>query len=188
MNTAIEEERPMCRPEGVPEPDRLREFALAALSHDAVDDAVTGLLFEHVVEGRYHPSVIAAELPRLLEEVLGAATLADWQALAGLLVSEQGSAAQAAQSGGGERRVTALGTRIDVGLIREFLWLALTHPAAAPRLEAALAEGKEGVHPWVFATSLRRVVEGLLRALGEEDWNVITGQLIAEARALDGEV
>lgn len=134
MNTAIEEEQAMCRLGSVPEPDRLREFALAALSHDAVDDAVTELLFEHVVEGRYHPSVIAAELPRLLEEVAGAATLTDWQALAGLLVSEQGSAAQAAQSGGGERRVTALGTRIDVGLIREFLWMALTHPAAATRL------------------------------------------------------
>lgn len=44
----------------------LRDFILHAFNHDAVQDAVTGLLFEHVVEGRYHPSVVANSLKPII--------------------------------------------------------------------------------------------------------------------------
>ncbi|MFZ2112752.1 MAG: hypothetical protein WAU77_03345 [Solirubrobacteraceae bacterium] len=56
----------------------IREFLLAALSHDAVTDAVDAMLFEHVVEGRIHPSVITENLRPLITEVLDVATSEDW--------------------------------------------------------------------------------------------------------------
>ncbi len=56
----------------------IREFLLAALSHDAVTDAVDAMLFEHIVEGRLHPSVITENLRPLITEVLDVATSEDW--------------------------------------------------------------------------------------------------------------
>jgi len=41
-----------------------------------------------VVEGRYHPTVVAATLPGLLSEVIGAARTEDWAAVAGELIAE----------------------------------------------------------------------------------------------------
>jgi hypothetical protein len=66
----------------------LRGFLKRALEDDAVADAVNELLFEHVVAGRYHPSVVAETLPSHIEEILGAARREDWQAVADELIAE----------------------------------------------------------------------------------------------------
>jgi hypothetical protein len=42
--------------------EQIRDLLLRALSHDAVEDAVTELLFEHVVGGRFQCSEVAALL------------------------------------------------------------------------------------------------------------------------------
>lgn len=66
----------------------LRDFLKRALGDDAVADKVDGLLFDHVAEGRYHPSVIAETLPGFLNEIIGAARAEDWQAVADELIAE----------------------------------------------------------------------------------------------------
>ena len=66
----------------------IRRFLLAALSHDAVTDAVDAMLFEHVVENRLHPSVLTENLRPLIVEVLDTATLEDWQYVSGTLIEE----------------------------------------------------------------------------------------------------
>lgn len=170
----------------------IRGLLTRTLSHDIVDDAVTEMLFEHIVEGRYHPLVIASSLPLRIEEILGVTTAEDWQVLAEALVIE-GPGADGRivrESAAGQARVSEQGTRFDVGLIRDFLWTALTDPVAAPWLGdlRSRLEGGRPVHPSAIGQALRQIVEGALRVGSEEDWNVITGQLIAEARAVNGEV
>jgi len=66
----------------------LRAFLKRTLEDDALADPVNELLFEHVVAGRYHPSVIAESLPAFITEILGAATREDWQAVADELIAE----------------------------------------------------------------------------------------------------
>lgn len=60
----------------------LRDFLRAALRHAAVSDAVAQLGFESVVAGRTTPSELSAKLRPLLEEVLAAATDADFLTIA----------------------------------------------------------------------------------------------------------
>lgn len=66
----------------------LRGFARAALDLDAVHDKVRDLLYEHVVEDRYHPSVVAESLRPLIDELLNTMTRADWQLVADELIAE----------------------------------------------------------------------------------------------------
>lgn len=66
----------------------LRGYLKRALEDDAVADPVNDLLFEHVVAGRYHRSVVAESLPGCIHEILGAATREDWQAVADELIAE----------------------------------------------------------------------------------------------------
>lgn len=66
----------------------LRAFLKRTLADDAVADPVNELLFEHVVAGRYHPSVVAESLPSFITEILSAATREDWQAVADELIAE----------------------------------------------------------------------------------------------------
>lgn len=66
----------------------IRDFLAAALAHDAVQDNVNDLLFAHVVEGRYHPSVIVESLRPMIEEILEVATGEDWRAVAAQLIAE----------------------------------------------------------------------------------------------------
>jgi hypothetical protein len=65
-----------------------RAFLKRALEDDAVADPVNELLFEHVVAGRYHRSVVAESLPTYIAEILAAATGEDWQAVADELIAE----------------------------------------------------------------------------------------------------
>jgi hypothetical protein len=73
----------------------IREFLLAALSQDAVEDAVIAMLFEHVVEGRLHQSVITENLRPLITEVLDVATVDDWQYVSSTLIEEARGVLQA---------------------------------------------------------------------------------------------
>lgn len=66
----------------------IRGFAKRALGDDAVADEVDELLFDHVVESRLHPSVVAATLPQFLNEILHAMTGEDWQMVADELIAE----------------------------------------------------------------------------------------------------
>jgi hypothetical protein len=66
----------------------LRGFLKRALEDEVVSDPVNDLLFEHVVAGRYHPSVVAENLPSFISEILGVATREDWQAVADELIAE----------------------------------------------------------------------------------------------------
>lgn len=66
----------------------LRGFLKRALEDDAVADAVNELLFEHVVAGRYHLSVVAESLPTYINEILNTASVEDWQAVADELIAE----------------------------------------------------------------------------------------------------
>lgn len=66
----------------------LRTFLKRTLGDDALADPVNDLLFDHVVAGRFHPSVVAESLPSYINEVLNAATCEDWQAVADELIAE----------------------------------------------------------------------------------------------------
>ena len=68
--------------------ETLRGFARAALSLDAVQDKVNDLLFDHVVGGRFHPSVVAESLPSMIDELLDTMTRADWQLVADELIRD----------------------------------------------------------------------------------------------------
>lgn len=68
--------------------EMIRDFLAAALHHDAVQDNLNDLLFAHVVEGRYHSSVVVATLRPMIEEVLEAASGEDWRAVAERLIAE----------------------------------------------------------------------------------------------------
>jgi Winged helix-turn helix len=66
----------------------VRGFLLTALGHDAVIDRVNDLLFEHVMERKYHPSVVATSLEPIIDEVLDVATFEDWDWVARTLIAE----------------------------------------------------------------------------------------------------
>jgi hypothetical protein len=114
----------------------VRRFLLAALEHDAVTDRVHDLIFEHVMEGKYHPSVVAASLEPIITEVLGVATPEDWewvshtfiaQACEALGVEHPVNRAPEAQSSqtptASRRRLRSL----DPGELREKLTEIYTH-------------------------------------------------------------
>lgn len=66
----------------------LRAFLKRTLGDDAVADPVNELLFEYVVVGHLHSSVVAETLPSYITEILGTATREDWQAVADELIAE----------------------------------------------------------------------------------------------------
>lgn len=66
----------------------IRSFLRSALGDDTVVDAVNELIFEHVVGGRFHRTVVVSSLPAFINEILETATVADWQAVADDLIAE----------------------------------------------------------------------------------------------------
>ena len=66
----------------------LRGFLKRALEDDAVADPVNELLFEYVVVGHLHSSVVAETLPSYISEILATATREDWQAVADELIAD----------------------------------------------------------------------------------------------------
>lgn len=72
----------------------IHAFIRHALDHDAVEQDVMSLLHEHVVGGRYHPSVVADSLRPMIDEILDTATTADWNRVAADLITEAREALQ----------------------------------------------------------------------------------------------
>ncbi|MGC1852402.1 MAG: hypothetical protein WA687_08190 [Solirubrobacterales bacterium] len=169
--------------------DEARDLLLRALHHDAVEDAVTEVLFEHVVGGRYERSEIVALLRLKIQDVLHAATGEDWKAIAEAYAANDGDLDPAEIGASGAGRAHEFdGTRFDVGLIREFLATVLADPASADRLaEAPARAGGPEASTSVIAEELRAAAAGVLRAASEEDWNAVTDQLISQAREIEGE-
>jgi hypothetical protein len=66
----------------------LRSFLKRALEDDALADPVNELLFEYVVVGHLHRSVVAETLPSYVNEILNTATREDWQAVTDELIAE----------------------------------------------------------------------------------------------------
>lgn len=75
----------------------IRGFIHEALAYDAAADTVNDLLFEHVVEGRYHPSVVADSLRSYIDEILNTATREDWGRIAAELIADARESLEPAQ-------------------------------------------------------------------------------------------
>ncbi|MBS1885631.1 MAG: hypothetical protein JSU06_00415 [Actinobacteria bacterium] len=158
-----------------------RRFLLAALGHDAVDDAVTELLFEHVVLGRYHWTVVANSLAPILSEVTEVADESDWAAAADHVLDPDPPASDPA----GSRR-SEQGTDFTVALIRGFLRALSDDPLVRERLRSRPEVERRGFDPGLRGGVLKEEILDALRAGTEEDWNIVAGQLIAEAREVTG--
>lgn len=158
-----------------------RRFLMTALSHDAADEAVTELLFDHVVRGRDHWTVVASSLAPILTEVAMVADEADWVAVADHLLDPDAPVVDP----GGSRR-SEQGTDFPVALIRAFLRAACHDPLVAGRIERRPEIGRRGFDPALRAEVLKEEVLHAFRSGTEEDWNMIAGQLIAEAREVTG--
>jgi hypothetical protein len=158
-----------------------RRFLMTALAHDAADEAVTELLFDHVVRGRDHWTVVAGSLAPILSEVAMVADEADWIAVADHLLDPDAPVVDPA----GSRR-SEQGTDFPVALIRGFLRAACHDPLVAGRIDRRGAIGRRGFDPAYRAGMLKGEVLDAFRSGTEEDWNMIAGQLIAEAREVTG--
>jgi hypothetical protein len=169
--------------------DQARELLLRALAHDAVADAVTELLFEHVVGGRYEHSDIAGLLRLRIQDPFHAATGEDWEALAEAYAASAGDLDPAALGETGAGRVHEYdGTRFDVGLLREFLATLLADPASADRIaDATAGAGGHEAPPSVIAKGLRSAAARILLSPSKEDWGTVADKLIAQAREIDAE-
>jgi hypothetical protein len=169
--------------------DQVREPLLRALNHDAVADAVTELLFEHVVGGRYEHSEVAGLLRLRIQDPFHAATGEDWQALAEAYAASAGDLDPAALGETGAGRVHEYdGTRFDVGLLREFLATLLADQASADRIaDATAGAGGHEAPPSVIAKGLRSAAARALLSPSKEDWGAVADQLIAQAREIDAE-
>lgn len=169
--------------------DQAREPLLRALNHDAVADAVTELLFEHVVGSRYKSADVAGLLRLRIQDPFHAATGEDWEALAEAYAASAGDLDPTALGETDAGRVHEYdGTRFDVGLLREFLATLLADPASAERIADATAEaGGPEAPPSVIARQLRLAAARVLLSPSKEDWGAVADQLIAEAREIDAE-
>lgn len=81
----------------------IRGFLRRALSDDAIADGVNDLLFQHVVEGRYHRSFVAGNLPGFINEILYATTAEDWRAVADEMIAEARELNAEAEGSGDDR-------------------------------------------------------------------------------------
>lgn len=158
-----------------------RRFLLAALTHGAVDDAVTELLFEHVVVGRYHRTVVAASLAPILSEVTQVADDADWAAAADHVLDPEAPVADPQDS-----RRSEQGADFTVALIRGFLRALADDPLMRERLRRRPEIGGRGFPPKYRGRALREETLDALRSGTDEDWRIVAGQLIAEARDVIG--
>ena len=70
------------------EVDLIHDFIRCALAHDAIADPVFELLYEHVVGGRLHASVVASSLKPFIDEVLDSATDEDWRTVGDELIED----------------------------------------------------------------------------------------------------
>jgi hypothetical protein len=158
-----------------------RRFLLTAIAHDAVDDAVTELLFEHVVLGSYHWTVVASSLAPILSEATGVADESDWIAAADHVLDPDAPPADPA----GSRR-SEQGTDFTVALIRDFLRALSDDPLVRERIRHRPEIRRRGFDPAYRGGALKEEILGALRSGTAEDWRIVAGQLIAEAREVTG--
>lgn len=70
------------------DPETIRSFILAALAHPAAAEQTDNLLYSHVAEGRCHPTVVAASLRPIIDDIIQTATAEDWDAITRQLTTE----------------------------------------------------------------------------------------------------
>lgn len=133
------------------EGEEKRRFLTAALRHDAADDAVTELLFEHVVLGRYHRTVVADSLAPILGEVIEVADETDWAAVADHVLDPEAPVSDPPGS-----RCSEQGTDFTVALIREFLRAACKDPLVGERLGRRPGMERRGLDPALRGGCSRR--------------------------------
>lgn len=160
---------------------RRRAFLMKALQHDAVEEAVTELLFDHVVLGKCHWTVVAASLEPILHEAYEVADPSDWTAVALHLMDPDAPF----EDPPGARR-SEQGSVFDVALIRSFLRTVAEDPILAERFRSRPEIATEGIDPALRVAAVKEEVTGALRSGTDEDRNIIAGQLIAEAREVTG--
>jgi hypothetical protein len=158
-----------------------RRLLLTALGNDAVDEAVIELLFEHVVQGRLHWTVVANSLAPILSEVTEVADEADWIDAADHVLDPD----LPADDLEGSRR-SEQGTDFTVALIRGFLRTLSDDPLVRDRIRRRPEIERRGFDPAYRAGALKEEILDALRSGTEEDWNIVAGQLIAEARDVTG--
>jgi hypothetical protein len=158
-----------------------QRFLMAALAHDAVDDAVTELLFEHVVQGKYHWTVVANSLAPFLSEVTEVADDADWAAVAEHVLDPEAPPIEADGSRRSEQENV-----FRISLIRGFLRALADDPFVSERLRRRPEIGRRGFDPAYRGGAVKEEIFDALRSGTEEDWNIVAGQLIAEARDVTG--
>lgn len=66
----------------------VRDFILAALRHDAIQDVLSEQLFERLERDEADPDALAGALRLLIEEVLDAATAEDLRGIARCLIDD----------------------------------------------------------------------------------------------------
>jgi hypothetical protein len=158
-----------------------RRFLMAALAHDAIDEAVNELLFDHVVVGKYHWTVVATSLAPILSEATGVADETDWVAAADHVLDPEAEATDPE----GLRR-SEQGTDFGIALIRGFLRALADDPLVRERLLRRPEVGRRACFSVYRAGVVKEEILDAFRSATEEDWNIVAGQLIAEARDVTG--
>jgi hypothetical protein len=142
---------------------------------------VTELLFDHLVRGRHHWTVVAGSSAPILSEMIGVADEADWAAVADHLLDPEAPVSDPLGSRRSER-----GTDFPIHLIRGFLRAACEDRLVAERIERRPEIGRRGFDPALRGGVLKEQVLDAFRSGIGEDWNLIAGQLIAEAHEVTG--
>lgn len=165
----------------------IRDLLSRAIKHDAVADEVIEIQQAHA-GGHCTRAELAAAVRLKVQHVLRAATGEDWMAVTEAYIANGDRLDRTALLESGASRVHEFdGARIDVGLVRDFLAMVVTDPAAADRLaevgQAALSQTTTR-----NAEAMRRAVaEIFAREVTEDDWNEIAGRLIADPLDMDAE-
>jgi hypothetical protein len=159
--------------------DPNRPLLLRALGHEANEDGVADLLFDHVVLGRLHWTVVANSLPLIVEEALQVADEEDWAATVGHVLGHDRKDPPGS-------RATRTGVVIDIATIRSFLRALVDEPQVRDRLRIAIRVALEGAGSHPVGEILKEEVLDFFRSIDDGEWNVVAGQLIAEARAVNG--
>jgi hypothetical protein len=136
----------------------VRDFIACALAHDALADPVRELLYDHVVEGRHDPSVIAVSLKRLLTEILATATALDWRAVAGQVI---------------DNARHTLGEPTEPAAIAiDQAQRAAIHPHVISDLGIAISEANVALEcgEWAAVQALRCRIEQDMRLLDDIGW------------------
>jgi len=88
-----------------------------------------------------------------------------------------------------ETRTSEQGSVFDLALLIDFVHVALNHDAVADEIISMLDEHvRKSYHPSLLAASLRPKIDEVLSTLTANDWDRIANDLLADARAIVGEV